>query len=410
MDALQIQRSIPRYLWARGMSPFFPRVVTGWGSQIRFTSLVPPPLPSPSWIRIRPILSGICGSDLGVLTGENSPYLSAYASFPFVPGHEIVGKVIETGSSVGTTRVGDRVVVEPVLGCATRGFSDLCVACSEGRKGNCERVTMGDIESGLLTGYCRTTGGGWSEELVVHETQVHIVPEDIPDEVAVLTEPLSCVVHGVFQANVPKGGQVLVIGCGTIGLLTIAALREFGPPCTIIAVAKHSKQVDLASRIGADHVIPANLGGYSAFADLTGAMLHRIPLDKPVVTGGVDATFDCVGSNSSLSNAFRWTRPRGTVMLLGLPGHRRVDFAPLWYKELRLLGSYCSCLEKLPSGKTENSFALALRLLTERKWSETLVELVAHRYSLGEYRQAIQTTLRTGKSGAIKVVFDLRKD
>ena len=114
MDALQIQRSIPRYLWARSMSPFFPRIVTGWGSQIRFTSLVPPVLPSPSWIRIRPILSGICGSDLGVLTGENSPYLSAYASFPFVPGHEIVGKVIETGSSVGTSRVGDRVVVEPV--------------------------------------------------------------------------------------------------------------------------------------------------------------------------------------------------------------------------------------------------------------------------------------------------------
>ena len=97
-------------------------------------------------------------------------------------------------------------------------------------------------------------------------------------------------------------------------------------------------------------------------------------------------------------------------MLLGLPWHRRVDFAPLWYKELRLLGSYCSCVEKLPSGKTENSFELALRLLTGRKWSETLIELVAHRYSLGEYRQAIQATLRTGKSGAIKVVFDLRKD
>jgi threonine dehydrogenase-like Zn-dependent dehydrogenase len=390
------------------MSRFFPRVVTGWGSQMRLIPLTPPALPSPYWVRIRPILSGICGSDLGVLTGENSPYLSAYASFPFVPGHEIVGTVIETGSSVTRTKAGDRVVIEPVLGCITRGFIDLCTACLEGRKGNCERVTMGNLESGLLTGYCRTTGGGWSAELVVHETQAHIVPDEIPDEVAVLTEPLSCVVHGVFQSRVPKDGQVLVIGCGTIGLLTIAALREYGPPCTIIAVAKHPNQADLANRIGANYVIPTNLGGYSDFANLTGATLHQIPLDKPVVTGGVDATFDCVGSNSSLSDGFRWTRPRGTVTLLGLPGYRRVDLAPLWYKELRLIGSYCSCVESLPGGKTGDSFALALQLLTARKWSQNLSGLVRHRYSLGQYRQAIQASLRTGRSGAIKVVFDLK--
>src|SRR5205085_4605963 len=133
------------------------------------------------------------------------------------------------GAAVRDVGVGERVVVEPVLHCAVRGLAEPCAACRQGRYGNCTNVTAGDISAGVQTGYCRDTGGGWSPSLVAHEVQVHRVPDGVPDDAAVLVEPFSCALHAVRRASSVRWTQysvlstpkVLIVGCGTVGLLTI---------------------------------------------------------------------------------------------------------------------------------------------------------------------------------------------
>ena len=410
MRALQFRRSIPRYAWTRAVGQRFPGMVTRWGSQLRLATIDEPSLPASSWVRVSPLLSGICGSDLAIINGSASPYVSALTSFPFVPGHEVVGEVSEVGPGGSRFRVGERVVVEPLLGCAVRGFEDPCPACAAGNRGNCERVTQGDVAAGLQTGYCRTTGGGWGTQLVAHESQLHSVPDNVPNEGAVLTEPLSCALHGVLQGGVREGDTVLVVGCGTVGLLTIAALRAWAPPCTVIAVAKYRHQSEAARALGADHIVPPGMGGYERLSELTGASLHPIPLHQPAVVGGASVTFDCIGSGSSLAQALRWTRARGTLMLLGMPGHQRIDLSPLWYQEVRLIGSYASCIETSEDGCEGDSFGMALEVLGSPEWGERLRSLVTHRFPITRYRQAITTALKAGTAGAVKTVFDLTEE
>src|SRR5438046_3840004 len=183
-----------------------------------------------------PALSGFCVSDLAAIGGHASLYLDPLTSYPFVPGHDVWG-VLEDGS---------RVVIEPALGCVVRGIEPLCPRCAEGRPGLCYNATEGPIEVGLQTGYCASTGGGWGEVLVAHPSQVHAVPATLADEAAVLIEPFACCVHAALRGGATKSDVVVGMGAGTIGLLTVAAVKMLRPTTYLIAVAKHPTQRVLA--------------------------------------------------------------------------------------------------------------------------------------------------------------------
>jgi threonine dehydrogenase-like Zn-dependent dehydrogenase len=408
MRALVYQRSIPRYAWIKLVGGRTARGVTGPGSSLSLADVPGPRLVGPTWLRIKPTLAGICGSDLAVLNTHASLYAAAFTSFPFVPGHEMVGIVSEVGTAVTTCHVGDRLVLEPALGCIVRGFREPCSTCARGRYANCERVTQGDISEGLQTGYCRDTGGGWGTEVVAHETQVHVVTGDISDAAAVLIEPLSCCVHAVTQASVPDGARVLVIGCGSVGLMTIAALKYLRPSLTVVALARHAHQQEIAEALGAEHVVSAGREAYKDLAQLSGASLHKLTIGKPAVVGGFDATFDCVGSSSSIEDAVNWTRAQGTAMLVGMPGPVKVDLAALWQKEISLLGAYAYG-DEVWQGRSVRTFDLALEMMTDG-WAARLAPLVTHTYPISQYREAIATALSVGRRKAVKTVFDLTKD
>ena len=386
-------------------------LLLGWGSVgcafLGLARMPEPELPSPSWVRVRPLLSGICGSDTAAITAQSSLYLPGLTSFPFVPGHEVVGRVEAIGPDVHNVASGDRVVMEPALGCRVRGFAEPCRPCREGHDANCQRVTEGDIAPGIQTGYCRDTGGGWSGQLVAHESQLHRVPDGLSDEAAVLAEPLSCALHAVLQAELPAQAQVLVVGAGSVGLLTMAALRFLHPDCTIVAMARYPHQQEAARSLGADHLVPGGPGAYAELARLAGGSVHALPLGKPVVMGGFDVAFECVGAQSSLEDALRWTRPQGQVVLVGMPAPMQTDLAPLWYQEIRLTGAYAYGLETW-MGRRVRSFDIGLEMLSDGDWAHRLEALVRHRFPLRGYRRAIATALRPGRSGAIKTVFDLR--
>jgi threonine dehydrogenase-like Zn-dependent dehydrogenase len=299
-----------------------------------------------------------------------------------------VGEVREAG---GGRR---RVVVQPALGCTARGVMPPCPECGAGTEALCRHVIDGDVAAGLQIGFCRDTGGGWSEGLVAHASQLHDVPDAVRDEDAVLVEPLACALHAVRRAEVEPGATVAVIGVGTIGLLVVAALRELAPQATVLAVAKHPGQAVEARRAGADHTCPPDLVHLEG-ARLTGARRLVGRVAGELLLGGFDAVLDCVGSGSSLQAAVTVTRARGTVVMVGMPGAVALDLSLAWQRELELRGAYGYGDEDFP-----DALALAERVQPGR--------MVGEGFALRDFREAIAHADRPACNGRVKTVFDLR--
>lgn len=399
--SLVYRKSIPRYLLMRAGAKRLKNLDTSRYAPLQLEEAPEPELPTPEWVRIKPLLSGVCGSDLGTLSSENSPYFSPITSPPFVLGHEVVGVVAETNSGF---EAGERVIVEPALGCEVRGIETLCPYCAAGRYALCLNVTKGDIAPGIQTGFCRDTGGGWTQgTLVAHPSQLHRVPDSLPDEAAVAVEPLACAVHAALKANPGPEDTALVIGAGSVGLFTIAALSGLTEVGRIICVAKHTRQREEALRLGADQVVlPKET--YTALPAMLGTETHEPELGKPVVMGGAERVFECVGSPSTMEDALRLTKPGGEVSLVGMPGAKSsLDLTALWYKEIRFAGTYAYGIENY-RGERVKSFELAVRLAPEI----SLEKLVGPRFKLEEYRAAISAARSAGREGNVKVVFDHR--
>jgi len=401
LQALVYRKSVPRYLLMRAGAKRLKGLETSRLSPLQLEDAPEPKLPTPEWVRVKPLLSGICGSDLGTLSSDNSPYFSPITSPPFVMGHEVVGLVVEDNSGF---RAGERVVVEPALGCAARGMQPPCPYCASGRHALCLNVAKGDVSPGIQTGFCRDTGGGWSERpLVAHPTQLHRVPDDVPDEAAVAIEPLACAVHAALKASPGPDDTVLVIGAGNIGLFTVAALRRLTDAGRIISVAKHVRQREEALRLGADEVVGPK-ETYTTLPKMLGTEAYRPELGKPVVMGGADKVFECVGAPGTMEDAIRLARPGGEVALVGMPGARSsLDLTALWYKEVSLAGTYAYGAEE-HGGERTTSFGLALRIAPQIG----LEKMVGPRFRLADYSEAIAAARASGREGHVKVVFDHR--
>jgi len=401
LKALVYRKSIPRYLLMRAASKRIKTLETGRFSPLQLEEIQAPGLPTPEWVRVRPLLSGICGSDLGTLSAENSAYFSPITSPPFVMGHEIVGEIVDANSGF---QAGERVVVEPALGCEVRGIDPQCPYCTSGRYALCLNVAKGDISPGIQTGFCHDTGGGWSRgTLVAHPSQLYRVPDTVPDEAAVAVEPLACAVHAALEAAPGPGDTSLVIGAGSVGLFTVAALRHLTAAGRIICVAKHARQREEALRLGADEVVHPK-ETYTILPRMLGTEAYRPELGKPVVMGGADRVYECVGAPATMEDAVRLTKPGGEATLVGMPSAKSsLDLTALWYKEIRLGGSYAYGAEEY-RGEATSSFALALRLAPEIG----LEKMVGPRFQLEEYGKAVAAARSAGRDGNVKVVFDHR--
>jgi threonine dehydrogenase-like Zn-dependent dehydrogenase len=376
MLALTYRPTTARYAAARARLP---------SGALQLEDIRPPRPPGPDWLPVRPRLSGICGSDQALLSGQASLHLAALTSTPFVPGHEVVGE-IAAGS-----RKGERVVLQPALGCTARGVEP-CPECAAGAPALCRHTVDGDVSAGLQTGFCRDSGGGWSEGLVAHASQLHTVPGDLADEDAVLVEPLACALHAAAIADVQPGDAVAVIGAGTIGLLTLAALRSREPSATILCVAKHRGQEGAARRFGADDVCaPDRL--HVDGARLTGARRLVGHQARELLLGGFDRVLDCVGSGASLEQAITVARPRGRVVLVGMPGELKADLAAAWLRELELRGAY----------GYEHDFPAAIEFARSLKPGR----LIDRGWPLRGYKKALEEAPRAARHGRVKTVFEI---
>lgn len=380
MKALQFDRNVPRYAAAAVAG----RLVPGRGAAVgplKLADVDEPDLPAPGWVRVRPRLAGICGSDLATIDGRSSRYFEPIVSFPFVPGHEVVGERDDDGT---------RVIVVPILTCEVRGIEPVCGPCAAGERNRCERVAFGHLEPGLQTGFCTDTGGGWSAQLVAHPRQLRAVPDELTDEAAVMVEPTACAVHAARGVG---PGAIAIIGAGTLGLLTLAALRRSeqvagGGP--VVVTAKHPEQRRLALELGADRVVePGELE--RTVRAVTGSFVNEGQL-----TAGVAHAVDCVGSEESLAQALRVVGPGGTVHVVGMPARVTLDLTSLWHREVSLRGCYAY---------TDDDIDDALALVVDAD----LGRLVSATYPLSRYREAIDHAANAGARGSVKIAFDLRR-
>ena len=402
MKALQFRRNLPRYAAARMAGSITPGRGASTGP-LKLVDLDTSRTPGPDWVRVRPRLSGICGSDLATVDGRSARYFEPLVSFPFVPGHEVVGDLDD----------GSRVVLEPVLGCVSRNLDPTCTPCANGHLGNCEHTSFGDLEPGIQTGSCHDTGGGWSTAFNAHPSQLHPVPQTLDDEAAVMVEPTACGVHAALVAEIPDGGVVAVLGAGTLGLVTLAALRAHATPGTVVATARYPEQRRQAAALGADHVVaPGEIR--RAVRRITGSRaigapgLGETPTEGVVdrLTGGADVVIDCVGSSSSLTDALAIVRPRGRIVLVGMPAEISLELTPLWHREITLVGAYTYGTETLPDGTERRTFDLAADLVG----AAGLGSLVSATYPLARYRDALEHAASAGRRGATKIAFDLRDE
>ena len=193
-----------------------------------------------------------------------------------------------------------------------------------------------------------------------------------------MVEPAASAVHAVAKANI-DGGVVVVQGAGTMGLLTIAALRHYSNADTIIASAKYPVQKRFASDLGADVVTdPGELS--RAVRRTTGSRVIGSTL-----SGGANVTIDAIGNSASISEAIGITRPRGRVVMLGMPGKVQVDMTPLWHRETELVGAYTYGTDVWPDGTEISSFKRAKELVRKAR----LGRLVSAKYPIEKYTDAI---------------------
>lgn len=372
MRGLMFSPSLQRYMAARLLGKRFP---------VRALPLHLVALPEQGrrngFERLKVRLSGICGSDLALLYAKQSPALAAMYSFPAVLGHEILA---ELG--------GVRVVVNPLLSCHERGLPE-CPACLRGDDHLCQNIAEGNFSPGMI-GFCADAPGGWAQRIMVHRERLIPVPESVPDERAVLTEPLAVVLHGLRQAWAGAKNDwpesILIIGAGTVGLLCLGMLRVLGYEGRVHTVARYPRQAELARAMGAEKVFESTVAAQKALP----AKRYRGILGAAAWRGGYGGVIEASGSGKGLNEAHWAVAEGGKLLLLGAPAMAWHDFAPNWFREVKLIGSYAYSWD---------DFAQTVQMLPNLEGIEALV---THSFALEAWPDAIAAAV--GRRG-VKVVF-----
>jgi 2-desacetyl-2-hydroxyethyl bacteriochlorophyllide A dehydrogenase len=257
-------------------------------------------------VRVRPLLVGVCGSDLHVLAGKHP-----FVSYPVMPGHEVVGIVDAVGLDVPDIEVGRRVLVEPNLVCGE------CRYCRSGRYNLCDQLTVVGFQS----------PGSLADLFTIPASRLHPVPPSLSDQEAALVEPLSTATHAVRIVGTDLTGRtVAILGAGSIGLLTLVAAREAGAAAIVVTDLQESKR-ERAVRLGA-------LGGFDARDEM---VVQRI---KEALGGRPDVTFDCVSNQASIDQAVALANKGGTVIVVGVAtGPVKIPLPIIQDQEIRIEGS-----------------------------------------------------------------------
>ena len=321
------------------------------------------PEPGPGEVRVAVEACGICGSDL---------HLFDSGFFPpgTTPGHESAGRIDALGPGVANLETGTRVAVEPMRSCGA------CAECRRGAYSICRSAQLHGVN----------LPGGLAEYIVVPADRVHPVPGDLDAELAALAEPMAVVVHSLARGGAAAGQRVLVLGAGSVGLLTLVAARRLGAGDVWIT-ARYPHQIELAHALGATRVLTE--------AEAETAALDAIGRESPI-----DLVVETVGGGAdTLRAAGAAVRPGGTVSVVGVfLGGAAIDPLGLLMKEVTMAWSYCYGLRAERAGHSD--FAEAIDVIAAER--DALAALVTHRFPLDQIARAFAAA-GDRRDGAIKV-------
>ena len=406
MQALIFENKLLRLVATKLLSTFTAKACVGPLAPIQLREIPEPRPLGPDWVLLRTRLCGVCGSDAKqvFMNGSIDNPMTAMISFPQVLGHEVVATVERVGPEASGLREGQRVLLNPWLSCATRGLS-LCEWCERGELAQCLNFTRGAITPGIHQGNSSQATGGFAPLLPAHASQCFPIPDEVSDEEAVLGDPFSVSLHAILHTPPPENGVALVYGVGTLGLLAVAILRLLHPDVRVLAVARYGHQARLAEKLGAEQVLPHRpaLGIVQGLANALDVELNQPWRGLPMLNGGVDVVYDTVTSPETLEVGVRVTRSRGSIMALGVEPPRRFEWTPLYFKELRLIGSNAFAIEEW-QGRRQHAMEWYLEFVRTRQLDVT--PIITHRYALDEYREAFLACHDQAASGAVKVLFD----
>lgn len=321
-----------------------------------------PRIQAPDQVLLKVLAASICGTDLHIL---HVP--------PGHPGnvgsilcHEYVGEVLEVGSAVTEFAVGDHVVVDPNLTCGS------CTYCKNGLPNMCSNMTTLGI----------FLDGGFAEYNVAPARALHKISKDVPPEIAVFAEPLSCVVNATQKIKLQPGETAVVLGAGPIGLYFTQIFKASGAGKIIVAEISPFRQ-HYARISGADVVVnPAQENLAQVVQEQTGGL-------------GADVVVDAVGV--LLKDAIQVTRRGGRILLFGQNQNARAEIAQndITRNELTIMGSFIAKYTFPPTIKMIESGILPLD------------KLITHRLPLSEIEQGF-AAMRRGE--AIEVVIYPHQD
>ncbi len=410
MRGLTYTPSTLRWLTCKALGTVSPKVFWSRLSSLRFSAIPTPALPCNTWVRLQTVLGGICGSDMSLVSQRSHPssFMQGLMSFPVVLGHENVAIIEEVGSAVQGWRVGDRVCVEPSLSCATRGIEPACRNCRAGCFSLCERTAAtARYPEGMMIGLNAFTGGTWAPYFVAHQSQLHRVPEQMPDEEAVLTDPMACALHGVLRHRPRDGDRVFVLGSGIVGIGVVASMRALGCAAEITVGCRHEYQAELCRRFGADDIIIFPRGQSArqrldVIASHFGGRCVDGRFGACGFIGGFDVVYDCVGTSDSISEAMKVTRARGTTVLIGNSHINLIDTTSLWSQELHVVGVSGRQIERV-DGREQHTYPLLYDLIARKKIS--LEGLLTHTFTPEHYKRAFGALTSRHREPVVKAAF-----
>lgn len=269
-------------------------------------------------VKIKVKWCGICGSDLHEYLGGpifipvGQPHPLSGETAPVVLGHEFSGEVVELGEGVSKFKIGDRVIVEPIVACGK------CDACREGKYNLCSTLGF----HGLCGG-----GGGFAEYTVFPAEFVHKIPDEMTYEKAALVEPMAVALHSIRMAKFMTGDTALVLGSGPIGLATIECLKAAGAKLIVVLQRKSVRQ-EYAKRAGADVVLdPNEVNIVEEVKKLTGGI-------------GVDASFETTGAKIGFDIGLDSLKFEGTMVITSI-WEKETSFNPnaLVFSEKKIVGT-----------------------------------------------------------------------
>ncbi|WP_250467717.1 L-idonate 5-dehydrogenase [Caballeronia sp. GAFFF2] len=326
------------------------------------------PQPLAGQVQIRVHAGGICGSDLSYyFKGKSGDFT---VREPFVLGHEVAGEVAALGEGVTGLRVGQRVAVNPGLNCGT------CRFCVKGMPNHC--LNMRFMGSASTFPHIQ---GMFRQYITAAARQCAPVPDTLDYAQASMAEPLAVALHALKQAGSLVGASVLLVGCGPIGCIVLAAARRSGAH-RVVALDLAPKALQMAESLGADEIVLAT----------DAARIEQWSRER----GTFDVVIEASGSPAGLDTALRSVRAGGAVIQLGnLPaGQSPVAANLVMAKELRYQGSF----------RFTDEYAVAAEELASQRID--LRPLMTHAFPLAEANRAFEVALDRNQSMKVHLQFD----